>query len=787
MKTIESALLKLQKQHIAMIPLRDIVVFPSMVFPFFVGRQKSVRAVEDAMTKGRIIFLTTQMDRETKNPSKADICPVGTLSKILQMMKLPDGSLRLLVEGFERARIIKYSEAHHLFKVQISLINEDVELTPELTALIRTVKNEFSAYIQLYKKISLDVISTIEKIDFPHRLVDTICSHTPLRIEKKLELISEMNHQRRLENLAVILSGERKLLEIEQKIKKKIRTKMEKTQKDYFLNEQLKEIKKELGKGYDDPTGAQEIEERLRAKGLPADVYAKCEKELKRLARLQPASPESGVIRTYLEWIGDLPWQEITEDNKDIENAKKILDEDHYDLKEVKERILDFIAVRQLKDKVKGPILCFVGPPGTGKTSLGRSVARALGRKFVRISLGGVRDEAEIRGHRKTYIGSLPGKIIQSMRKAGSLNPVFLLDEVDKMSCDFRGDPAAALLEVLDPEQNNTFMDHYLEVQYDLSHVMFLTTANSAHKIPYTLRDRMEVIHVSGYTDYEKLKIAELFLIPKQIEENGLEWANIRITKQAILQIIRSYTMEAGVRNLEREISHIIRKIARDTVKQKIHLKNKENRKDTFHIRITPKNLHKYLGKERYRENFFFHDTKPGLAYGLAWTEKGGLLLPVEVALYKGKEELILTGSLGDVMKESAHTALSFLRARALELHIDKDFYKETGIHIHVPEGAIPKDGPSAGVTVIAALFSAVKGVCVKKGFAMTGEVTLTGRILPIGGLKEKVLAAHRIKMTHVLLPEDNRKDIDELPKEVKKSLEFVFTSSIMEALSILF
>lgn len=787
MKTIESALLKLQKQHIAMIPLRDIVVFPSMVFPFFVGRKKSVRAVEEAMTKGRIIFLTAQMDRETKDPTKNDICSIGTLSKILQMMKLPDGTLRLLVEGFERARIIKYLEAQQLFKVQISLIKEEIELTPELTALIRTVKQEFTSYIQLYKKISLDVISTIEKIDYPHKLVDTICSHTPLHIEKKLELISECNQKRRLENLAVILSGEKKLLEIEQKIKKKIRKKMEKTQKDYFLNEQLKEIKKELGRDFDDPAGVREIEEKLKGKGLPPDVYSKCEKELKRLARLQPASPESGVIRTYLEWITDLPWQELTEDNKDINNAQKILDEDHYNLKEVKERILDFIAVRQLKNKVKGPILCFVGPPGTGKTSLGCSVARALGRKFVRISLGGVRDEAEIRGHRKTYIGSLPGKIIQSMRKAETLNPVFLLDEVDKMSSDFRGDPAAALLEVLDPEQNNTFMDHYLEVQYDLSHVMFITTANSAHKIPYTLRDRMEVIHVSGYTDYEKKKIAELFLIPKQVELNGLEWAGIRITKQAIFQIIRYYTMESGVRSLEREISHIIRKIARETVKQKIHLVHKEKRGDLFQVCIAPKNLQKYLGKEKYRENFFSHDTKPGLAYGLAWTEKGGLLLPVEVALLQGKEELILTGSLGDVMKESAHTALSFLRAHANELDIDKNFYKDTDIHIHVPEGAIPKDGPSAGITVVAALFSAVKGVSIKKGFAMTGEVTLTGRILPIGGLKEKVLAAHRVKITHVLVPTDNRKDIDELPKEVKKSVHFIFTSSIIEALSNLF
>jgi ATP-dependent Lon protease len=609
---------------------------------------------------------------------------------------------------------------------------------------------------------------------------------------------------------------ETQVLEIEQKITSKVRKKIQKTQKEYFLQEQLKEIHKELGSDKEDPTGAKDLETKLKNKNLPEEVHQKCEKELKRLSRMQSISPESAVLRTYLEWIVDLPWTESTKEIRDIEYARKILDEDHYDLKKVKERVLDFIAVRLLnRDHTKGPILCFVGPPGTGKTSLGKSVARALGRNFVRISLGGVRDEAEIRGHRKTYVGALPGKILQSMRKAGSRNPVFLLDEVDKMSSDFRGDPASALLEVLDPEQNSTFMDHYLEVQYDLSHVMFITTANSVHNIPYPLRDRMEIIHIPGYSEFEKLKIAQAFLIPKQIEENGLGWAKISFQEAAILKIIQNYTMESGVRNLERQIATVLRKIARQAVKKGLPAENaadsrpeessKTEAKEAepqaeetgekaqakqakrFSITVTPKRISTFLGNESYQEKMLDPTEKPGLVYGLAWTELGGRLLPVEVALLEGKGELILTGSLGEVMKESAQTALSFLRAHADELKIEPDFSKDRDIHIHVPEGSIPKDGPSAGVTISAALLSALRGKAVQKGYAMTGEITLTGRLLPIGGIKEKVLAAHRNRMTDVLMPEMNRKDIDELPREVRTTMNFHLAETILDALLILF
>jgi ATP-dependent Lon protease len=643
--------------------------------------------------------------------------------------------------------------------------------------------------------------------------VDLIAGNLPLKLPQKLELLSIENTETRLERCAAIVASEIEVLTLEQEITGKVRRKLEKTQKDYFLNEQLKEIQRELGAEGEDPTGAKELEEKVKAKGLPAEVTEKCQKELKRLGRMQPMSPESALLRTYLEWIVDLPWKEITADNHDIERARQILDEDHYDLKKVKERILDFIAVRQLSPTVKGPILCFIGPPGTGKTSLGRSVARSLGRNFVRVSLGGVRDEAEIRGHRKTYVGALPGKIIQSMRKAGSRNPVFLLDEIDKMSSDWRGDPASALLEVLDPEQNATFVDHYLEVPYDLSHVMFITTANSSHNIPYPLRDRMEIIEISGYTELEKEQIAEKFLVRKQIKENGLEWADITFQKSAILKLIRGFTMEAGVRNLEREIANIIRKIAREAVRegrmppapaQPAKPENPQSSvaeqsepadpapqpvvaQEPFKTTVTGRNVEKYLGKVKFLENTFSRDVKPGLAYGLAWTEVGGQLLPVEVAILEGKGELMLTGSLGEVMKESAQAALSFLRAHHAALGIPADFTKDRDIHIHVPEGAIPKDGPSAGITLTAALLSAVSGVALKSGFAMTGEITLTGRLLPIGGVKEKVLAAHRYKMTHVLLPRRNEKDLEEIPAEVHQDMGFEFADSVLDAIAILF
>ena len=786
------------RTELCLVPLRDMVIFPNMVVPFFVGRKKSIRAVQEAMGKGKVLFLATQKQDKDEEPNQEDIYPIGTVARILQMLKLPDGTIRLLVEGNERANIVRYLESQTYFKVQVRAIEESPALDAGVDALMRAVVKEFNRYNALYKKIPKEILAGIDKVETPHKLVNMISSNIPIKVEKKIELLSQIDIRQRLENLVTTLVMETQVLEIEQKITSKVRKKLEKTQKEYFLQEQLKEIHKELGTDKEDPTGAKDLETKLKDKDLPEEIFERCEKELKRLVRMQPISPESAVLRTYLEWIVDLPWNESTQEIRDIEHARKILDEDHYDLKKVKERVLDFIAVRLLnQDRVKGPILCFVGPPGTGKTSLGKSVARALGRNFVRISLGGVRDEAEIRGHRKTYVGALPGKILQSMRKAHSRNPVFLLDEVDKMSSDFRGDPASALLEVLDPEQNSTFMDHYLEVQYDLSHVMFITTANSVHNIPYPLRDRMEIIHIPGYSEFEKLKIAQAFLIPKQIEQNGLDWAKISFQEPAILKIIRSYTMESGVRNLERQIATVLRKIARKAVKKGVPpeepigegTQEGERRpaKNSFSATVTPKRVVEYLGNESFQEKVLDPKAKPGLVYGLAWTELGGRLLPVEVALLEGKGELILTGSLGEVMKESAQTSLSYLRANADILGIKPDFNKNRDIHIHVPEGSIPKDGPSAGITITAAMLSALRETAIQKGFTMTGEITLTGRLLPIGGIKEKVLAAHRNRMTDVLMPDMNRKDIDELPREVHSSMKFHFAETILDALLILF
>ncbi len=842
-----------------MVPLKDLVVFPHMVVPFFAGRRRSVRSVEEAMAADRLVFLVTQKRGSVEEPGETDLHPVGTVARILQMYKLADGKLRLLVEGIERAVVSRYTGSAESFRVQVRPLKPSAETTPQLAALMRTIHQQFAQYNEVSHRMPPEVVAAVEAAETPDKLADLVAGNVPLKTERKLEVLSIEGAAERLERLAAIMASETEIVSLEQEIASKVKRRMEKSQKDFFLTEQLREIQRELGSEGDDPSGAKELEAKLQAKSLPAEVQEKCQRDLKRLARMQPMSPESAVLRTYLEWIADLPWRETTPDNRDIERARRVLDEDHYDLKMVKERILDFIAVRQLKGKVKGPILCFIGPPGTGKTSLGRSVARALGRNFVRVSLGGVRDEAEIRGHRKTYVGALPGKILQSMRKAATRNPVFLLDEIDKMSSDWRGDPASALLEVLDPEQNVSFLDHYLEVPYDLSDVMFITTANSAHNIPHPLRDRMEVIEISGYTELEKAEIAERFLVPKQLLENGLDWADIRFQRSAIRSLIRSYTLEAGVRNLEREIANILRKIAREAVRKgllppappvegageaaraaegaggEVSSVPGDGKPASgsapaspppeppqaavpegetapvaadgapatveaappppppppppreLHTVITPRSLQTYLGKVKYLQSFFSRDVKPGLAYGLAWTGLGGQLLPVEVAILPGKGDLLLTGSLGDVMKESAQAALSFLRARHAELGIPGDFSRERDIHIHVPEGAIPKDGPSAGITLAAALLSAVRGSSVASGFAMTGEITLTGRLLPIGGVKEKVLAAHRYQMASVLLPRQNEKDLDEIPDEVREQIAFVFADSALQALGILF
>jgi len=816
---------------VPVVPLRDLVVFPGMVVPVFGVKRILVDAIEEALKADRKVFLVCQRT-PTLDPKGGDLYTVGTLGTVLQHMKLPDGTLRALVEGEQRGTILSFFQQDPFLKAEIRPLIDKNEVDKVSLSLIRSIQESFKTYAALNKKIPAEITSAVDRTESPHKLVDLVCAHAGFKIDKKIELLGIESTEARLRELASTLELECELLDLQQKITNRVKKRIEKGQREYFLQEQMKEISRELGRDAEDPTGVKELEEKVNRKGLPEEVLAKVQRELRRLEKLQTFSPEAGIIRTYIEWIVDLPWNERTEENRDIEAAEKILNEDHYDLKKPKERILDFIAVHQLKEKVKGPILCFVGPPGTGKTSLGKSVARCLGRNFVRISLGGVKDEAEIRGHRKTYVGALPGKIIQSMRKAGTRNPVFLLDEVDKMSSDFRGDPAAALLEVLDPEQNSTFLDHYLEVPYDLSNVMFITTANSLHNIPYPLRDRMEVIEIPGYTEYEKLKIAEGFIIPKQIEENGLSWADIRFRKDGILHIIQNYTMESGVRNLEREIAQIVRKLAREAVR-KGYARQKppspqpkerdaasslpppsavreatpiqspqgetpqthplpsesdsEPHKPPFRVVLTAKNVSRYLGNPKHRRDILYKATRPGLAYGLAWTELGGTILPVEAVVFEGKGELLLTGSLGDVMKESALTAFSFLKSTASHFKLSSQFYKDKDVHIHIPEGAIPKDGPSAGITITSALLSAFSGQCVNPGIAMTGEITLTGKLLPIGGVKEKVLAAHRNRIPKVLLPEENRKDIDEIPKEVVSSLEFIFVDTILEALRALF
>jgi ATP-dependent Lon protease len=782
--------LKSNKLELPLVPLRELVVFPHMVVPFFAGRPATIKAIEEAMAKDRIVFLACQKSN-IESPGENDIYTTGVTAKILQMLKLPDGTVRILAEGLERGKVQRFIKRKESMHVYILTLQEERETNSTLTALMLTARQAFSRYTKFQKKVSKEVIVSIENSEYPEKLVDLISANINVKPEKKIEILKTDDIAERIENLSIILEAENEVLSIQNKINSKVQKKLEKNQKEYFLNEQIRQINKELGNIGDDPSGAVELTTRIKERNPPGEVWEKAEKEIKRLERLQPMSPESGVLRTYLEWIADLPWSNQSKDNHDIKLAEKILNEDHFDMIKPKERVLDFIAVHQLKESMKGPILCFVGPPGTGKTSLGRSVARALNREFIRISLGGVRDEAEIRGHRKTYVGALPGKILQSLKKAGTTNPVFLLDEIDKMNSDYKGDPSSALLEVLDPEQNSTFVDHYLELPYDLSKVMFITTANSVYSIPHALRDRMEVIETPGYTDLEKEKIASSFIIPKQLKENGLDWAEIKFQKSAILSIIRNYTMESGVRNLEREIASVIRKIARKAVTEgfsgsEANQEESVDRKN-FKVTISGKNLHTFIGHEKFNGDLVYNKSRPGLAHGLAWTEMGGRLLPVEVALLKGTGKLILTGSLGDVMKESAQIGLSFIRANHEAFGIDADFQKELDIHIHVPQGAIPKDGPSAGITLTSAMLSALTKKPILESTAMTGEITLTGRVLAIGGVKEKVLDAYRNKMTTVLLPADNSKDIEELPKEVKSAITFVFTSSVKEALLTLF
>ncbi|MFQ5585730.1 MAG: endopeptidase La [Thermodesulfobacteriota bacterium] len=755
------------------IPLRDIIIFPHMVVPLFVGRAKSIRAMEDAMNNNKSILLAAQKNAKVEDPSPEDIYSVGTLGTILQLLKLPDGTVKALVEGKKRARVKDFVSSEECFMVAIEEIEEVLEENRETEALMRGVSKAFETYVKLNKSVPPEMIMSVSSIENASRLTDTIAAQLTVKLEERQRLLEIVNPTHRLERLFGLMEGEIDKLEIERKIRQRVKKQMEGAQKDYYLSEQMKAIQKELGDKDEFKAEFEELEKKLKSKKMSKEAAKKTSKELKKLKLMPPMSAESTVVRNYIDWMLSLPWHHTTEEKKDIERAEEILDEDHYGLKKVKERILEYLAVKCFVDEIKGPILCLVGPPGVGKTSLAKSVARAMGRKFVRMSLGGVRDEAEIRGHRRTYIGSMPGKIIQSLKKAGSSNPVFLLDEIDKMSTDFRGDPASALLEVLDPEQNNTFNDHYLDCDYDLSKVMFITTANSMSGIPYPLLDRMEVLRIPGYTEVEKLHIAKQFLVPKQFKAHGMTDEKLEIPESTIRAVIRCYTREAGVRNLEREIAKVCRKAVRE------FLKNGEKER----IKITSRGLAKYLGVAKYRYGTVEEEDEIGVATGLAWTEMGGELLSTEVTIMPGKGNLTITGKLGDVMQESAHAALSYIRSRGDQLGLEKEFYKKIDIHIHVPEGAIPKDGPSAGITMATAIASALMKVAVKRKVAMTGEITLRGKVLPIGGLKEKLLAAHRGNIPTVIIPKENEKDLKDIPSEVRRKLEVILVEHMDDVL----
>jgi len=799
-----------KKGELPLLPLKETVVFPHNIIPFFISHPASVKALYSAGTGEREIVLAFQKT-SNENWSTEDIYPVATLVRVIQVLNLPDGNLRVLVEGRKRVALKRMRRKGEVTWCSYHSIAETNSVEPELSALVQSVKSNFQIYVTLQKrKLPKEAVAQVAKSDSPEKLVGYVCALLNINVDQKIPFLLETDTRKRLVELSILLQMENEFMEIHNDISTRVKTRMERSQKEYFLNEQLKEIHKELGSEEADPTGARDLERKIQGMELSDEARGKALTEVKRLARLQPMSPESGVLRTYLEWIVDLPWQVRTKDRHDITEATRILNADHYGLDKPKERILDFIAVRQLKTRVKSPMLCFVGPPGTGKTSLGRSVARALDRKFVRISLGGVRDEAEIRGHRKTYVGALPGKIIQALKRAGSVNPVFLLDEVDKISTDYRGDPSSALLEVLDPEQNDSFTDHYLEVAFNLSEVMFITTANSLEAIPHALRDRMEVIRIPGYTIAEKRSIARQFIIPKQIEENGLGVADIRLMDDALDLLIRGYTLEAGVRNMERSISEVMRKLTRKLLHDEqtrpgrwvinsaalhenqklsaVHIKPERDIPilDGFRMDLTPDLIRGYLGKERLEDDLG-NAGRPGLALGLYYDGGGGGVLPVEARIFDGSGKLLLTGQLGNVMKESAQIALSYLRANKTMLGLKSDFDTNKDIHIHVPQGAIPVDGPSAGIALTAALLSAAIQVPLKTGIAMTGEVTLTDRVLPIGGIKEKSLAARRRGIATIVFPQLNRRDVEELPLEVKEEVQFLFHDSLAMALCDLF
>jgi len=759
-----------------LLPLRDVVVFPHMIVPLFVGRERSIAALESAMKSEKGIFMVAQKSAQKDEPGEADIYKVGAIGTIIQLLRLPDGTVKVLVEGKKRGIIREYLTNEDFFLVNVEEI-EDTDDTNQVKAeaLVRNIRESFENYAKLGKKVHMEMVNTIASIDTPSKLSDVVASHISLKLEEKQRLLEIFNVNERLEAVYELMLGEIEIMEVEEKIKRRVKKQMEKTQKDYYLNEQMRAIQKEMGEKDDFRNEIAELEKRLKQKKLSEEAHKKVRHEIKKLQMMAPMSAEATVVRNYIDWLLDMPWAEKTENKHTLKESEAILEEDHYGLKQVKERILEYLAVQSLVKKNKGPILCFVGPPGVGKTSVAKSVARATNRKFVRLSLGGVRDEAEIRGHRRTYIGALPGKIVQLMKKAGSNNPVFCLDEVDKLSSDFRGDPSAALLEVLDPEQNNAFNDNYLEVDYDLSDVMFITTANVLQTIPPALQDRMEVIRLAGYTEPEKLNIAKKFLVGKEMEANGLTMDSIFFSDGALLSIIRQYTREAGVRNLEREIASVCRKVAKEIAT------NGAGRK----VKITSKSISKYLGVPKFRHGETEGKDEIGLCIGLAWTEVGGELLAIESSLMKGTGKMVMTGKLGDVMQESVQAALTYVRARADKFGLDENFYRETDVHVHVPEGAIPKDGPSAGIAIATSIASAFMKRKVRGDLAMTGEITLRGRVLPIGGLKEKLLAAHRGNLKLVIIPKDNEKDLAEVPANVLKALEIIFVEHMDEVMKV--
>jgi ATP-dependent Lon protease len=764
---------KFETKKLPMMPIRDVVIFPHMMTPFVVGRESSVRALEEALAADKKIFLATQHDASIDEPKANEIYQVGTIVNIVQSLKLPDGNIKVLVEGIERGKVLQITDTDGYMQASVRVARYATETNPQIEAGMQRVTTLFEQYVKLCQSLNYETMIAAVRMEDPAKLTDTISANLQLSIEEKQELLEIFDPAERLSRIADVLDIEIEKLNMDRTIQGRVKRQMERAQKEYYLNEKIKAIQKELGRG--EKSEFDELKKKIEAAGMPKEVKDKAMQELKKLEAMPPMSAESTVSRNYLDWLLAVPWKKRSKEIRNITRAEKVLNEDHYGLEKIKERILEFLAVRQLVKNPKGSILCFVGPPGVGKTSLGMSIAKATGRKFVRMSLGGVRDEAEIRGHRRTYIGALPGQIIQMMKKAGTKNPVFMLDEVDKMSMDFRGDPSAALLEVLDPEQNFMFVDHYLDVEYDLSQVFFVATANVMHTIPAALQDRMEVLRLHGYTEPEKVEIAKQFLIIKQLAQAGLTDKNVKFTDDAITAIIRSYTREAGVRNLEREIGNVCRKIARKVVKEG----------PSYNITIKADNVGEFLGVLKFRDTLANEKSEVGLVTGLAWTEVGGSILSTEVTVVDGKGKLTLTGQLGDVMQESAQAAMSYVRSRANRLGLPRDFYRNLDIHVHVPEGAIPKDGPSAGITLATAIASALSKIPVRRDIAMTGEITLRGKVLPIGGLKEKLLAAHRAGLFEAILPKDNEKDIAEVPENLRSAMKLHFVETMDQVLQL--